>query len=538
MCGIAGLFSKSGSIEEELGAHLSAMLSQLADRGPDSAGVALYRDPAPAGACKVSLFSPRAGAAVARARRGAGRGVRGRGRAGGSGLARAVRRPGRPRPRFSAWLADRHPELRVMSVGERIEIYKEAVDPRDFVERFGLADVSATHALGHTRMATESRVTTEHSHPFSTGLDLCLVHNGSLSNHNRLRAVPAPPGDRVPDRQRHRGRGRLPDLAPVRGRRPRAGAARAASTTSTASTPSRSARPTASRSCGTRSRASPRCWPRPTTGSRWPRSTGRSPSCPGPRTRSSGSPSRAACTHGSARGSRERRRAWPSSRSTSRPTSVRELNQRLHDLDPGARRDGGSQTRTAPTRSPSGSTPTVEVEIDGHVGYYCAGMNKLATVRVAGNCGVGVAENIMSGTVIVEGDASQSAGASGRGGPAGDQGQRLGALRDLDEGRRHRRPRLGRSRRRVHGAAGDARRLRRRRARISATRSTRRGCTSAARSPAWGRTASRRRWATSTAPSSAELLERAEADADPGDFRRYGSARQLYTFHVDNAGAY
>ena len=76
-----------------------------------------------------------------------------------------------------------------MSVGERIEIYKEAVDPRVFVERFGLADVSATHALGHTRMATESRVTTEHSHPFSTGLDLCLVHNGSLSNHNRLRRV-------------------------------------------------------------------------------------------------------------------------------------------------------------------------------------------------------------------------------------------------------------------------------------------------------------------------------------------------------------
>ena len=74
-----------------------------------------------------------------------------------------------------------------MSVGERIEIYKEAGDPRDFIKRFGLEQVSATHALGHTRMATESRVTTEHSHPFSTGLDLCLVHNGSLSNHNRLR---------------------------------------------------------------------------------------------------------------------------------------------------------------------------------------------------------------------------------------------------------------------------------------------------------------------------------------------------------------
>jgi glutamate synthase domain-containing protein 1 len=86
-----------------------------------------------------------------------------------------------------AWLREHHPELRIMSAGERIEIYKEMGLPTDFVARFALDDVQASHALGHTRMATESRVTTEHSHPFSTGLDLCLVHNGSLSNHNRLR---------------------------------------------------------------------------------------------------------------------------------------------------------------------------------------------------------------------------------------------------------------------------------------------------------------------------------------------------------------
>jgi glutamate synthase domain-containing protein 1 len=89
--------------------------------------------------------------------------------------------------RAQAWLHERHPELRVMSVGESIEIYKEAGLPSDFVARFALDDVQGSHALGHTRMATESRVTTQHSHPFSTGLDLCLVHNGSLSNHNRLR---------------------------------------------------------------------------------------------------------------------------------------------------------------------------------------------------------------------------------------------------------------------------------------------------------------------------------------------------------------
>jgi amidophosphoribosyltransferase len=76
-----------------------------------------------------------------------------------------------------------------MSAGTTIEIFKEAGSPIDFVRRFGLDGLDGSHALGHTRMATESRVTTEHSHPFSTGLDLCLVHNGSLSNHNRLRRM-------------------------------------------------------------------------------------------------------------------------------------------------------------------------------------------------------------------------------------------------------------------------------------------------------------------------------------------------------------
>jgi glutamate synthase domain-containing protein 1 len=68
-----------------------------------------------------------------------------------------------------------------------IEIYKETGSPRELVRQFALEELRGSHALGHTRMATESRVTTEGSHPFSTGLDLCLVHNGSLSNHNRLR---------------------------------------------------------------------------------------------------------------------------------------------------------------------------------------------------------------------------------------------------------------------------------------------------------------------------------------------------------------
>src|SRR5689334_15564525 len=185
MCGIAGLFSKSLDVGGELGAHLGAMLLQLSDRGPDSAGIAIYRDPAPSGSSKVSLFSPDPAQDWAAVRDslneefGAGEPeVR---------ASHAVIVVETEAEAAQEWLRDRFPELRVMSAGQAIEIYKEAGSPRDFIEAFGLDGMQGSHALGHTRMATESAVTTEHSHPFSTGLDLCLVHNGSLSNHNVLR---------------------------------------------------------------------------------------------------------------------------------------------------------------------------------------------------------------------------------------------------------------------------------------------------------------------------------------------------------------
>jgi glutamate synthase domain-containing protein 1 len=193
MCGIAGLYTKSDALREHLGAHLADMLEQLSDRGPDSAGVAFYREPAPPGWCKVSLHSPAAApdweglsgelsvqfgeASAPRVR-----------------ATHAVFEIAAEAEEAQAWLLERHPELTLMSAGRSIEIYKEAGLPGRFVERFALREISGSHALGHTRMATESRVTTEHSHPFSTGLDLCLVHNGSLSNHNRLRRTLAREG--------------------------------------------------------------------------------------------------------------------------------------------------------------------------------------------------------------------------------------------------------------------------------------------------------------------------------------------------------
>ena len=218
-------------------------------------------------------------------------------------------------------------------------------------------------------------------------------------------------------------------------------------------------------------------------------------------------------------------------------TPVREFNQRLHDLDPAAH---GRWQVIHPNGAHSlavGLDAEVEVEIDGHVGYYCAGMNKLATVRVLGNAGPGVAENIMSGTVIVEGDASQSAAASGRGGLVvikGSCSARCGiSMKGVEIV--------------VLGSIGHV-------GGFMAQRGTLVVCGDAgeglgdsiyeARVYVRGEVAGlgadcvAKEMRDEHRAELGELLERGEADADPADFRRYGSARQLYTFDVDNAGAY
>jgi glutamate synthase domain-containing protein 1 len=186
MCGIVGLYCKAPELERRLGEYLAAMLAQMSDRGPDSAGVAVYRNPAPAGQTKITLYSADPamhwGALCDELAEQFGHACEGDVRGG-----HAVVLVDADAGDAEAWLRHRHPELRVMSAGRVIEIYKEVGRPDEFVDRFGLTEFEGTHALGHTRMATESRVTTEGSHPFSTGHDLCLVHNGSLSNHNRLR---------------------------------------------------------------------------------------------------------------------------------------------------------------------------------------------------------------------------------------------------------------------------------------------------------------------------------------------------------------
>jgi len=186
MCGIVGLFLKDPSLEPRLGALLTDMLITMTDRGPDSAGIAIYGRPQ-AGQAKLTVQSQSpaedfAGLADAL---GEALGVAVTGHAKDTHMVLDL-----PSDRIDAAravLPTLRPGIRVMSAGEGIEIYKEVGLPRDVAARFDLAAMAGTHGIGHTRMATESAVTTAGAHPFSTGSDQCLVHNGSLSNHNSVR---------------------------------------------------------------------------------------------------------------------------------------------------------------------------------------------------------------------------------------------------------------------------------------------------------------------------------------------------------------
>ena len=188
MCGIVGLYLKKSNLFDQIGELFSTMLVCLSSRGPDSAGFAIYGNEPPAGYIKVTL------------------------RHDGENydwqiLSDELSQHFECQPQLHTnsnyaviavpaqetdirrVLQDLDASVSVMSVGRSIEILKEIGSPQSIVERFSMRSMHGSHAIGHTRMATESAVTTDGSHPFSTGMDLCLVHNGSLSNHNRLRRI-------------------------------------------------------------------------------------------------------------------------------------------------------------------------------------------------------------------------------------------------------------------------------------------------------------------------------------------------------------
>ncbi len=170
MCGIVGLFLKDPKLEPQLGAMLTDMLITMTDRGPDSAGIAIYSS-AGKGLGKLTVQSAHPekdfkdldgdlkeaiGAPVAM-------------------LVKSTHAVleiplGQLEAARSA-VAHLRPGIKVMSSGENIEIFKEVGLPKDVASRFEVAKMGGTHGIGHTRMATESAVTTMGAHPFSTGSD-------------------------------------------------------------------------------------------------------------------------------------------------------------------------------------------------------------------------------------------------------------------------------------------------------------------------------------------------------------------------------
>ncbi|MCL6286146.1 glutamine amidotransferase family protein [Ruegeria sp. 2012CJ41-6] len=186
MCGIVGLFLKDQSLAPKLGDMLTDMLITMTDRGPDSAGIAIYGNESQ-GKTKLTVQSPNPDEDFAGLAEDLGQAL-------GVSVTQSITDthavleiPGDQFEAARAALAEIRPSIRLMSRGETLEIYKEVGLPKDVAARFNLSGMSGTHGIGHTRMATESAVTTMGAHPFNTGPDQCLVHNGSLSNHNSLR---------------------------------------------------------------------------------------------------------------------------------------------------------------------------------------------------------------------------------------------------------------------------------------------------------------------------------------------------------------
>ncbi len=187
MCGIVGLFLKNEALHGKLGHYLADMLLEMTERGPDSAGFAVYHDPVSSDYIKCTVLDSASGGDQAIDWTHVEREFLSTFGANVSFKIKdshALISLQANRDIVEDWFQNNYPQCIINSSGNLIEIYKEKGLPVDVIERFQLRQNTGTHALGHTRMATESAVTTAHSHPFSTGNDICLVHNGSLSNHN------------------------------------------------------------------------------------------------------------------------------------------------------------------------------------------------------------------------------------------------------------------------------------------------------------------------------------------------------------------
>ena len=191
MCGIVGIFIKNKKLENKLGSFLSIMIDNMSSRGPDSAGFAIYNSLKNIKKYKYSLcISTEGDIKLFR--------LKIKQKFQDINIKQfsdhfVVTTSIKPAI-FNKYIFDTFPNISIVGFGKSIEIFKQVGNPSKVVERFKLKNFKGSHGIGHTRMATESAITTNGSHPYSTGEDECLVHNGSLSNHNNLRRILAKKG--------------------------------------------------------------------------------------------------------------------------------------------------------------------------------------------------------------------------------------------------------------------------------------------------------------------------------------------------------
>ncbi len=193
MCGIVGLLVKKPALREQLGALMVPMLTGMTERGPDSAGLAVYTEPVAASLHKLSLYRGTHAidwTALLAALSAELSGPHEIAQNGNHAVLTSAANP----DDVGAWLAAHEPRVAILSIGQSIDLYKDVGAPADIAERYRFKSLKGSHLVGHTRMATESAVTPAHAHPFTAGRDFCLVHNGSLSNPHLVRKKLEPLG--------------------------------------------------------------------------------------------------------------------------------------------------------------------------------------------------------------------------------------------------------------------------------------------------------------------------------------------------------
>jgi amidophosphoribosyltransferase len=195
MCGIVGLLVKKPDLREQLGSLMVPMLTGMTERGPDSAGLAVYTAPVDERQHKLSLYRGVHAVDWSELLARLSKEIGGEHQIHVTGNHAILTSDAEPDD-IVAWLAGAAPLIAVLSIGQSIDLYKDVGAPAEIAERYRFKSLRGSHLVGHTRMATESAVTPAHAHPFTAGRDFCLVHNGSLSNPHLVRKKLEPLGIR------------------------------------------------------------------------------------------------------------------------------------------------------------------------------------------------------------------------------------------------------------------------------------------------------------------------------------------------------